>query len=348
MMKISRENYEVFFMDFFDGKLSARSKQELYAFLQLHPDLQAEFDAFDDFRITPETVSYPDKEMLKKPAVIAFADMDAHNYEEFFIAYHEGDLPDKEKIKVETFLTKNPGLQKEFAVYANLKLQPDAEVTFNDKASLKKKRPALLLWRWVGVAAAIALLIGFYFNGQKQAFDRTTLSEIDYMAMLSEPQIVYESTADSDITYRPTQKLLYKETLENRELLAPLPTLLALPGDKMLAANDADSYPEVRLEEMNAYHFIVIQEKIAYFEELQAYNNKNLFGKIAYRIDKQYLAKEELYIDDPNFSFVNVPATTQDLRTFSIAEILPVRNLAKSGRHIKKSKDEKDAKLFLE
>ena len=37
---ITRENYEIYFMEYMDGNLSAREQAEVEAFLLVHPDLR--------------------------------------------------------------------------------------------------------------------------------------------------------------------------------------------------------------------------------------------------------------------------------------------------------------------
>ena len=68
-MNINRNNYEVFFMDHLDGKLSPPLEQELRAFLVLNPDLAIEFEDVQSSVQTLPTHSpdiFPDKASLHK------------------------------------------------------------------------------------------------------------------------------------------------------------------------------------------------------------------------------------------------------------------------------------------
>lgn len=47
-MMITRDNYEVFFMDYIDGTLSADQRKQVEAFLVAHPDLAAELEGLSD------------------------------------------------------------------------------------------------------------------------------------------------------------------------------------------------------------------------------------------------------------------------------------------------------------
>ena len=45
---ITRENYEIYFIDYMDGNLSERERAEVEAFLLVHPDLQEQLDGMGD------------------------------------------------------------------------------------------------------------------------------------------------------------------------------------------------------------------------------------------------------------------------------------------------------------
>ena len=53
-MKINRNNYEIFFVDYSDGKLSENQIENLMAFISLNPDLEEEFYTFINLEKLPE------------------------------------------------------------------------------------------------------------------------------------------------------------------------------------------------------------------------------------------------------------------------------------------------------
>ena len=57
---ITRENYEVYFIDYMDGNLSERERAEVEAFLLVHPDLQEQLDGMG------EAVSYTHLDVYKR------------------------------------------------------------------------------------------------------------------------------------------------------------------------------------------------------------------------------------------------------------------------------------------
>ena len=104
---ITRNNYELYIIDFYDGKLNKLQVEELRAFLDQHSDLKEEFELLSSATLEPETVFFADKNSLKKTEV---SDND------ILIAYFENDLTPGEKRKFEQQLIANPSLAQELEV----------------------------------------------------------------------------------------------------------------------------------------------------------------------------------------------------------------------------------------
>jgi hypothetical protein len=153
---INRSNYEEYFLDYFDGSLSEEQKQQLFEFLSSNPDLKAEFDRFSIINVPKEKVFF-DKDALKKNAITRY------NYKTWFIAYVEDDLSAQERTEVERFIEVNPGLQKEFELFRNTKLQPDYNIRFGNKNLLKKGAKVISINAWVYRTAALAASIAIAF-----------------------------------------------------------------------------------------------------------------------------------------------------------------------------------------
>ena len=69
-MNINKTNYESFFLDYYEGSLSAMQVAELFLFLQQNEGLRKEFDSFNQININPadETV-FEAKESLKRSVI---------------------------------------------------------------------------------------------------------------------------------------------------------------------------------------------------------------------------------------------------------------------------------------
>ncbi|KXK46137.1 MAG: hypothetical protein UZ10_BCD003001461 [Bacteroidetes bacterium OLB10] len=63
---INRENYEIWFIDYFDGKLSPEQTAELLLFLEENGDLKLEFDSFSNITLPEQDVKFENKMSLKK------------------------------------------------------------------------------------------------------------------------------------------------------------------------------------------------------------------------------------------------------------------------------------------
>ncbi len=96
-MKINRNNYETFLIDYLDGALDAAMLEELRLFLEANPDIREELDGLKNATLYAEEVRFTEKEKLKKPFLKTIAGIDENNYEEVFIAFYENDLDDERK-----------------------------------------------------------------------------------------------------------------------------------------------------------------------------------------------------------------------------------------------------------
>ncbi len=151
-------------VDYFDGKLNTAEIAELMAFIEVNDDIREEFELYGSETLSKETISFQEKKALKKKVPETAGKIHEENYEDYFIAFYEGDLDGIEKEDLNRFLKLNPFLVKEFELHDQLRIVPDKEITYSQKGSLKKKykiRPAIY---WVSSAAAAMLfiLMGIY------------------------------------------------------------------------------------------------------------------------------------------------------------------------------------------
>ncbi len=135
-MKINRENYAEFFLDYFEGRLPEKEVGELLRFLELHPDLKDEFENFEPVFLSDDReIRFPLKASLKKDEAFA---INPGNYESIFAAYVEGDLTAAESLAVEEFAASDPAYAREFDLMGKTKLSPDTTVVFEGKNHLKR------------------------------------------------------------------------------------------------------------------------------------------------------------------------------------------------------------------
>ncbi len=164
-MKITRNNYEPYFMDYFDGNLSDAEINMLEKFLLDNPDLREELEGTEKIIIQPETIIFDQKDLLKRPDLSL--PVNKNNFEDFCIAGAEGDLNESQESALNKFIRENSGSEKTYSLYSRLKLAQDNNIVFPGKENLKKKIVILrreILYPALSVAAAIAFLFVIYLR----------------------------------------------------------------------------------------------------------------------------------------------------------------------------------------
>jgi hypothetical protein len=152
-MKINRDNYEQFFIDYYDGTLSNESVADLYKFLEIYPELKNEFENFADVRLNAPDMVFPYRDSLKR------GEINFQNYSWFLIASLEGDLSHAEEILLSNFLEAHPKLKKEKELYSLTKIVPLAAGKFDNKEALKQPLPFSFTNRSFQFAAAAILFL---------------------------------------------------------------------------------------------------------------------------------------------------------------------------------------------
>jgi len=161
---ININNYEAFFLDYLEGNLSGEEEEELFLFLDVHPELRETFAGYEELILSPENVTYPWKDKLKK-VDFSFETIDKNNFEDACIAYWEGDLTTEERKRVENYLKQYPERERDFSVYGRLFLKPGYH-SFSGKEKLYRKlRPAVfgIAYRISAVAAVVMVILVFVF-----------------------------------------------------------------------------------------------------------------------------------------------------------------------------------------
>lgn len=156
-MKITRENYETWFLDYLEGNLAPGDKEELLSFLSLNSDLAAQLDG-EIPTFHPDLTITIDKGPLQKSAFD-----DKNIFDTTAIALAEGDLSPDEKVTFEKWIAMHPAKKIEVQLFAGTKLISDPNIRFQWKDSLKKRTAIVPLWAKVAsVAAVVAMAILLY------------------------------------------------------------------------------------------------------------------------------------------------------------------------------------------
>ena len=186
-MKITRDNYEPFFLDYLEGNLDENYIDQFLDFLEQNPDLKEELQLFDNIHLPQEQVLFKGKEQLYKPVL-----NDASVFDMKTIAFLEGDLNDEDRNSFESYMALHPELQKEYELFAKTRLVADTEIKFPHKQKLYKKSGTIVLMNWVARAAAVLVLvwgISSLFRSEVQTTSPTINPEIATVKPLPETEI---------------------------------------------------------------------------------------------------------------------------------------------------------------
>lgn len=162
-MLINQNNYQAWFLDYWDNSLDASQQQELATFLQNHPDLQDEFLEFKDAALctfTPDdALVFEPKLKLKKKEVIPTENINQDNYEDFIIAHLERDLDEMQQAEFASFTAINPTIENEIALYKRTFLKASDYESYPDKEKLKKSAFLVPPRQYIISALSIAALL---------------------------------------------------------------------------------------------------------------------------------------------------------------------------------------------
>jgi len=164
-MKITRQNYEHWFIDFIEGNLELRDEVLVRKFVKLNPDLNSELEDLMDFKLIPEQTKFGDKDLLKQNSFKAITGIT--KFERLSIAYLENELNSNEQKELNRLLINSDKKKKEFQLIQKTKLTADNNIEYSQKNSLKKliiiknkTQNFKLIYR---IAAVFVLLIGLTF-----------------------------------------------------------------------------------------------------------------------------------------------------------------------------------------
>lgn len=154
-MKITRDNYEAYFLDYLEGNLPEELVNDFIEFLQQHPALKEELRVAGLVILEPEEVVFYKKDGLLK---------NKYDKQEKFdtaaVALLEGDLKTKEKKDFLSYLEQNPLRQTEALLFEKTRLVPDQNIIYTKKRGLYRNHSSGTILLWATRIAAV-LVIGF-------------------------------------------------------------------------------------------------------------------------------------------------------------------------------------------
>ena len=252
-MRISRENYEIFFIDYLDGSLNDQQITQLEDFLLLNTDLREELEGMEKIKLQPSSVSFPDKNTLWKTDTVN--PVSNENFDDYCIAYIEGDLDEEKKNTFEKFLNTRPEYKRDFNIYKKAVLIPELSTVYNLKDELKKPAPTvkrIYLYSVLSAAAAITLLMLIFWNtefiedipaplaSKTESMDPVEKEKEQIISdIFSDDRTNYISETDpaksetAEIHSKPTDNEGTKVDIESKDLLAAETEVVEKPEIKI-------------------------------------------------------------------------------------------------------------------
>ncbi len=130
-MKINRDQYEIWFLDYLEGNLDTSGIDDFRSFLEENPDLAEELEFFDPVPLSPPDVVFPHRNKLYKQPF---------DHQELFdstaVGMLEGDLPADTSTAFEKYLLVHPQKSLEMELFRQTKLIPDTKIVYQNKQRL--------------------------------------------------------------------------------------------------------------------------------------------------------------------------------------------------------------------
>ncbi len=217
-MTINRLNYEVFLVDYLDGKLNPSLAAELLLFLDQNLDIKNNLDGIQDAVLVSENIEFPNKSNLKKKSFLK--DGIDNEFEYLCIASVEGILTKPESDSFENFLNEDQLKQDQFIAFQKSIIKPNAAITYLAKQDLKRTRIIPIRYSnlrlSISIAASIALIVGVYTigglmisNAPLDKYANSNLAE-----STSPPAKIISTETSSDV--EPVYKKTVAKNLEKR------------------------------------------------------------------------------------------------------------------------------------
>ena len=331
-MKINRNNYEAFLIDYLDGTLDAVMVAELLLFLEDNPDISEEFEGLEDVSLESQNIPFEEKNYLKKTEIKTIAGIGENNFEDYFIAFYENDLSSKEVGNLENFLIANSQLQAEFDLHKKLLLHKDESTVYQHKEKLKRKA-AIGIW-WIsgtGVAAAIVLLFAL-FNLTKPS-EPILQQEQLVINRLSPKAITNISTHGSPFIMISRNKESVRKEIQAEELLAYETNSISKLNGKEIAVNLNSKEDFSPLVPHNYDNDLVLAYSQS--EDIPKEKKRGALGRILNRnaklLAERFTKKDKSKSDDPTFVKI-LDGSITAFNTVTGSEVEMVKEYDEDGR----------------
>ncbi|MCA1758354.1 MAG: hypothetical protein LC658_01175 [Bacteroidales bacterium] len=214
-MKITRDNYEVYFLDYLEGNLDENLVDDFIDFLRQNPDLKAEMEMVAPVKIVMENFDFEGKGKLYKQKY----DLETE-FNQAAVAKMEGYLQENEKAAFENYLSKHPEKQKEAALFEKTRLKADESIVFQKKRKLYHYSAGKTILLWSTRIAAVLVLAFMVYR---------VADNISTQNNLPENQV---AVSEKKTNPKPAEPTVIPEKTEKKEEAVPVDKKVAEPVKK--------------------------------------------------------------------------------------------------------------------
>jgi hypothetical protein len=159
MENLTRNNYEIWFLDYLDGQLNNEQLETLLDFLEQNTVLKQELIGVSGISLAAGAESLDQKELLLKSADdipgIASAD-------QLCIARMENDLTEEEAKQFDLRMDEDTELSRNYAAFLHTRLNPADSVVYPFKNELRRKTVIFSPWLIAAISSAAIILLAWF------------------------------------------------------------------------------------------------------------------------------------------------------------------------------------------
>lgn len=216
-MKINKDNYEAYYLDYLEGTISSEDAQELLIFLQLHPEL--EIQDFEFISIHSNEEHFLPENIKQKITEIP---LNSDEFKDLCIGEIEDILTIEEKQKLTDYLSLGNEYEEELTLFKKTKLIADKQLVFPTKEKLKKGKTRTLV-PYISIAVAASLIGVIYLSIPTQTTEKKLYSKNSSKV---KPTLIQDSVVNSTLPSIRTQRKNHEnKTIEEIQVIQPINTI---------------------------------------------------------------------------------------------------------------------------
>jgi hypothetical protein len=267
MIEITRDNYELYALDYIEGNLPMDIHIKFEVFLSQNKDIEEELSALPDF--TPDVSDRLEQEdmLAMKKGELQAASITKENCDYFFTAYHEGDLSEAEKNRVDEFIQSNPDVKDDFTQVGLLVFASDTELIFPFKKELKKTvplSPFILLGRIAAILIlVVSIALAIFLPREKDPV--YTARKVNLQFPTEKPtQLLFTANEDADIELQTIEK---KNTTKKRDVFTPMPPSVKENEAQLIVENNSIEVDNETMAQLENQDIVSEENTLAIAEE---------------------------------------------------------------------------------